>query len=184
MILCKFASQNVHLTYSVIKFLRFEGLVWQGDSLPFVSRSLGELMHAQISMTNQKGERQTGLGWENGQLFGTFNNEDLYDLTLRLEYRAPFFLEEIGHDFANIHPYKYEISVDFLDDFLAGVRPEVGVRLGQNFKAYSLQSQEDTLHEGHRVEISRELDHVGITVRHQSNIPYGHTFFPAIKLGG
>ena len=182
MILCKSASQNVHLSYSVIKFLRFSGIVWEGASLPFQCHRLGELVHAEITLTGQDGTRISGVSWEQGQIFHPFRQDASYDLALRLEYRAPFFLDRIEGDFGSIHPNRYEMSVDFLRDHLAGSAAVIGVTVGETHKRYELASQEDVLPEGHGVELKCEGDHIGFSIGHETAVPFGHKVFPTIHL--
>jgi len=182
LILCQSASQNVHLTYSVIKFLRFNGLVWEGESLPFRCHRLGDLVQAEISLTDRKGNRQGGIRWDQGQLFFPFDKNSIYDLSLRLEYRPPFFLETIDGDFGSIHPNSYEMSVDFLRDNLAGSEPFIGVTVGEVRKQYDLQTQKDRLPEGQAVVLECNGDHIGFSVKHDTAVPFGHKSFPRIHL--
>lgn len=182
MILCQQAFQSINLNYSVIKFLRYEGIIWQGNSLPFSAHRLGELMHAEISLISQKGERQSGLSWDQGNIHGHFSSEEVYDLVLRLEYRAPFFLDEIRADFEWIHPYQYEISIDFTDALFTHADPRIRVGIGNFARVMEPSPLEERAPEGQHISLAREGQHLGLMVRHRSTIPFGHTHFPRIAL--
>lgn len=158
--------------------------MWQGDSLPFSSNRLGDLTHAQFSLVDEEGNKQNRLHWEQGMIQGAFDSDKLYSLNIRLEYRGPFTLDVIEADFGSIHPYKYEMSVDFMDNFIAGTQAKIGVEVGSFSKWFPLENQHAVLAEGQQVVVSRDADHVGITICHQSAIPYGHRHFPKIRLGG
>ena len=183
MILCESAKQSINLCYSVIKFLEYKGFTWSGDSMPFKISSLGDLMQGKLEVCEQNGPKLEQARWVNGQLSGPFQNDRLYDLSLRLEYGLPVLAEEFISDFESICPKSYEVAVDFLSSGAPLATNRARVRLSDKYWDLDTDKPtEMTLETGQKITVFCEREFRGVVVTASSPIPYHHKEFPALTL--
>ncbi len=185
MIFCESARQTVHLYYSIIKFVSFKGIVWEGEGLPLVLNSLGDLFQAQVDLKDQEGNRQRDARWEMGMLRAFFESGKVYDLALRLEYHPPLAVEEFRCDFNSIHPKTYQVGLDFSFASLPPGPHLARVALGEASCLVPLERDvEEVLPSGHRVQLIREGDYGSVKVSLSSDAPFAHRFFPNLAIVG
>lgn len=183
MIFCESARQTVHLYYSIIKFVSFKGIVWEGEGLPLVLNSLGDLFQAQVELKDRQGTRQRGARWRMGMLHGFFESDKIYDLSLRLEYHSPLAVEEFRCDFKSIHPKSYQVGLDFSLSSLPPGPHHVRVVLGDEVSLIPLtQDYEKVLSSGHRAQLIRQGDYGSVKVSLSSPAPFAHRFFPDLSI--
>lgn len=182
MILCQSAEQTINIYYSVIKFAKYQGFSWSGDSLPFRMAPLGDLQQCQLSLL-ENGEKVKDVVWQQGMLYANFKRNRSYDLSLRLEYRPPYTMDVMRADFDSIQPQKYTVSVDFSTNNFLRLNPEVTLTLGEAVYSYPLEAK--TSHQlptGEEVSFNKEKDYCSLRVSHGSDMPFGIQHFPEIRL--
>lgn len=183
MILCERATQTVNLYYSVIKFLKFEGIVWSGDSLPLKLSSLGEIYNTKITVTDQNGAKVPQVTYDRGYLWAQFQNGNTYTIDMRLEYGIPTTVQEYTSDFVSIHPKSYMVALDFSANTPMGKVNEVCLRLGESTATLPVaESNERRLESGHHMRLVRERDYCSFTATMESHLPYAHRHFPVLSV--
>jgi hypothetical protein len=181
-ILCQSAEQTINIYYSVIKFAKFEGFSWSGDSLPFRMEPLGDLQQVQLSLF-ENGEKLKGVVWQQGMLYAPFKRNRKYDLSMRLEYRPPYTMEVMRADFSSIQPQRYALAVDFGTNNFLRHDPEISLTIGDAVYSYPLEPKDThDLPTGEQVKFTRQKDYCSIQVHHGSDVPYGIRDFPEVRL--
>lgn len=184
MISCESAKQTINIYQSVIKFIEFKGIVWSGEGLPLVLNSLGELFTSQIRLTDNDGNKQTGLVWERGMLQGRFDMTKRYDLYMRLEYCLPVQTHVFKSDFQSIHPKAYEVYFDFHTDDTEQAPGQITVQVGDQREQLALaRDSEREWDSGHRIRLMRQGDYTSVGVFKSQDAPYSHRHFPEFHLG-
>ena len=183
MISCEWARQTVNLYVSVIKFLDFEGFVWSGDSLPLAIESLGEIFQIQVRLKSRGGGKTIPAFYERGQLFAVFKPNEIYDLSLRLEYHGPVQIRRFKSDFVSIHPKSYQVALDFSHTSVKDPNHRAVIDLGDQSHHLEIEENSDlTLASLHRIRFRREHDYCSLSVSMSGDSPYAHSFFPAIRV--
>ncbi|CAM2009736.1 hypothetical protein [Acanthopleuribacter pedis] len=183
MISCETAVQSYNLHYSMIKFVRFEGLLWSGDNLPLKLGSMGELVLTEIDLRDQETRTRRPAAWERGMLHAQFEPGVRYDLNFRLEYRAPFTTDLYGCDFSGIHPNHYRLHLDFALGNPATENDLLRVQLGNRQVDLSLaRAQEFTFDTGPKVTLHREREAVSVKVEDRRIAPFSHPAFPVLSV--
>lgn len=182
MISCATATHTTHLSYSAIKFLRYDDFVWSGSSLPLRLQPIGELFSVQVRLGNTDGQSYQGAYWERGALHHPFVPGTHYRLEMRLEYRLPLTVRAFTSDFQSIHPRDYRVALDFATAFV----PEGGhaaVVLGDEQHLFSLdQPFAVDLASGQRVDLNLGEDSASLMVSASGDGPYCHRVFPELRL--
>ena len=180
MILCDKAVETVNLYVSVIKFLRFEGLIWQGDSLPLAIAPLGDLFQVTVDLKARGEKRQGDAWWAQHYLYGHFEHGKVYDLDMRGEFRLPVATNQFSADFGSIHPKSYRFAMDFPAVHTLGAG--LVCQLGE--EGYSCPYDGDwqrDLPGGQVLGLTRDRDYCSLSVQADSDEPYAHRHFPIFR---
>jgi len=181
-ILCEAATETVNLYVSVIKFLRYEGIVWSGDSLPLEVNPLGELFQTRVDLRARGEAKQGDAWWSLDNLYGTFVPGKIYDLDMRFEYRLPVEATRFGADFNSIHPKRYRFILDFPDRHVLG--HDLICRFGDERHLLPLEDGwQRELSEGRAMKMVRRNDYCSAEITAASDVPYGHQSFPEFSFG-
>ncbi|MDJ0838220.1 MAG: hypothetical protein QNK37_17015 [Acidobacteriota bacterium] len=181
MIICEKAVETVNLYVSVIKFLRYEGIVWQGDSLPLEIAPLGDLYQVSVDLKARgENKRQGDAWWAQHYLHGTFEHGKVYDLEMRVEFCLPVATNVFPADFTSIHPNSYRYIMDFPLKHALGV--SLSCQLGEDKIACPIDSiWSRDLTGGQALSMHRERDYCSVAVTAESDDPYSHRHFPVFR---
>ena len=182
-ILCASATETINLYVSVIKFLRYEGLIWSGDSLPLEITPLGELFQTKVDLRARGEAKQGDAWWSMNNLYGTFTPGKIYDLEMRIEYHLPVETTVFAADFNSIHPRRYRFILDFPQRHTLG--EDLICRFGEERHHIPLEDGwQQALSLGRSMKMARRNDYCSAEIAAESDVPYGHESFPELTFSG
>lgn len=183
MLICEHASINVNLHYSALKFIQIKGFTWEGNIMPLKIAHLGELAHQEAQLVDDQGHRQSGTLWGLDVLYGRFDPKRRYDLSLRLEYTAPYRLDEIRPDFEDIDPQSYTFSLDFNPHNMYMSQPQVKLGLGPWEQA--LDANKSVTMRGPKglgIKLETQADRCFVCLTGERRIPLAYRVFPTLAI--